>query len=417
MVATPTYTGDLNHRYVESLMAALLYCAFHKVQLELRIVAGASLIQYARNQLVREFLEDPTYTHLMWIDADVGFDPRAIMRLLDHDKAAVGGVYPMKCNPIEWPYEPLPGEQSTELHRAKIMPGGFLLVTRAAVQAVADASTEYIHHMAGMKYPTKHVFDVVLRDGVLLGEDVIFAQRLAAAGFDLWVDPDMPFAHVGAQQWRGNLADTLRRGYAENPPLDGRAVRSLATAAVDELAEPIDALFKQWGYSWAAPPAELVAMAALAKRSAMILECGPGLSSIVMAAANPAARIHALESDPVWCERIINEARRHGLTNLTVHLTPLDPADWFYTIPADLPPGPYDLAVIDGPVWLDNTHLAHSSDTRRPAFTKLAGRLAGAVLVVDDCEHYRDVIAGYVHEEVGGRFAICLPNAAAEAAA
>jgi predicted O-methyltransferase YrrM len=297
------------------------------------------------------------------------------------------------------------------------MPGGFLLVARAAVQAVADASTEYVHHMAGMQYPTKHVFDLVLRDGVLLGEDVIFAQRLAAAGFELWVDPDMSFAHVGAMQWRGNLAEALRRGYADNPPLDGRAVRSLATAGTDELAEPVDALFREWGNSWAMPPAELIACAVLAKRSNMILEAGAGLSSLVMAAANPGARVHTLESDPVWCERIINEARRHGLGNLTVHLTPLDSADWFYTIPADLPAGPYDLAVIDGPVFLNNTHLAHSTDTRRPAYTKLAGRLAGAVLVVDDCEHYRDILAGYVHEEVGGRFAICLPNAAAEAAA
>src|SRR5690606_33321512 len=127
MVATPTYTGELTHRYVDSLMAATVYCLYHKVELELRIVAGASLIQYARNQLVREFLEDESFTHLMWIDADVGFDPRAIVKLLDHDKDVVGGVYPMKCIPLEWPYEAMPGEQSTELHRAKIMPGGFLL--------------------------------------------------------------------------------------------------------------------------------------------------------------------------------------------------------------------------------------------------------------------------------------------------
>jgi hypothetical protein len=297
------------------------------------------------------------------------------------------------------------------------MPGGFLLVRRAAVQTVADGATEYMHHSGGMKYPTKHVFDVELRDGVLLGEDVIFSQRLAAAGFEIWVDPDMSFAHVGAQQWRGNLADALRRGYAENPPLDGRAVRAIAGANPDELAEIADGLFRQWGNSWSAPPAELVAVALLAKRSARILECGPGLSSIVMAAANPAAHIHALESDPVWCERIIGEARRHGLSNLTVHLTPLDETDWFYTIPADLPEGPYDLAVIDGPVWLDGTTLAHSTHTRLPAYTRLASRLAGAVLVVDDCEYYRDITAGYRHEEIGGRFAICLPKESAEAAA
>lgn len=410
MVATPTYTGDLNHRYVQSYVAAMAVCLMQRVQIELNVIAGSSLIQYARNQLVREFLEDPTFTHLLWIDADLGFDPRAIMRLLDHDKDAVGGVYPMKCTPIEWPYSPMPGEQTTGLHRAQVMPGGFLLVSRRAVEAVAERASTYTHHMAGMQYPTKHVFDVVLRDGVLLGEDVIFSQRLAEAGYDLWVDPDISFAHIGPTQWRGNLRDALERGFAENPPLDGHAVRKLATATPDELAEPIDALFRQWGNGWAAPPAELVAMAALAKRSRMILEAGTGLSSLVMAAANPQAQIHALEHDGEWCQRIITEAHRHGLTNLTVHLTPLDPADWFYTIPADLPAGPYDLAVVDGPVFLDGTQLAHSTDTRRPFYSKLADRIQNAVLVIDDIESFRDISAQYVHEEVGGRFAICLPR-------
>src|SRR5690606_34538893 len=180
-----TYTGEMHHTYVSSLMAAMVYCLYHKVELELNVVAGASLIQYARNQLVREFLEDETYTHLMWIDADVGFDPRAIMQLLDHGKDVVGGVYPMKCIPIEWPYSPVPGEQTTGLHRAEIMPGGFLLCSRHAIKTVAEQSREYWHYLNGMRYRTPHVFDVVLEKDALLGEDVIFCRRLRDAGFDI----------------------------------------------------------------------------------------------------------------------------------------------------------------------------------------------------------------------------------------
>ena len=48
---------------------------------------------HARNDLV---LSEPRWTHLMWIDADIGFSPEAFYRLLlsDHDIAA--GVYPLK---------------------------------------------------------------------------------------------------------------------------------------------------------------------------------------------------------------------------------------------------------------------------------------------------------------------------------
>lgn len=159
MVATPTYSGELHHRYVESFTAALVHCLYHRVELEVRFVAGASLIQYARNQLVREFLEDESFTHLLWIDSDVGFDPRAVLKLLSHDKDIVGGVYPMKCIPIEWPYEPMPGEQSESLHRAKVLPNGFMLCTRQALQTLADGAQKYMHYMGGMKYETAHIFD------------------------------------------------------------------------------------------------------------------------------------------------------------------------------------------------------------------------------------------------------------------
>src|SRR5690606_27190328 len=154
----------------------------------------------------------------------------------------------------------------------------------------------------------KHVFDVLLEGGVLLGEDVIFCRRVMEAGFDIWVDPDIGFAHCGQFQWRGNLRAAIERSEAEAPPLDAAAVRKLGTTTDPaDLVEPVDALFRAWGNAWAMPPAELVAVAALAKRSSMVLEAGCGLSTIVAAAANPSAQIHALEHNREWAERVIGE--------------------------------------------------------------------------------------------------------------
>ena len=68
--------------------------------------AGDSLVTRARNDCVAQFLANPVFTHLFWIDGDIGFSPEAAMRLLlsDHDVAA--GVYPLKRE--EWPAEGVP---------------------------------------------------------------------------------------------------------------------------------------------------------------------------------------------------------------------------------------------------------------------------------------------------------------------
>lgn len=412
MVATPTYTGELHHRYVDSLFAALVYSLAHGVQVELRIIAGASLIQYARNQLVREFLDDESFTHLLWIDADVGFDPRAIVRLLDHEKDAVGGVYPMKCIPLEWPYEALAGEQTTKLHRAKVMPGGFLLCSRHAVKTVADRAPRYWHYTGGMRYWTPHVFELVLEGGVLLGEDVIFSRRLQEAGFDVWCDPDLHFRHCGKFEWRGNLAQAIAQGATAAPPIAPQMIEALKAARSDEeLGEALIDLHGAWGNSWAAPPFELLALARLVRRPGVrrVLETGCGISTLAMAAANPDAEVHALEHEPEWAARVEGEARLHGLTNVTIHRAPLSTVDWFYQIPAELPES-FDLVFHDGPTFMQGAGIERFSDTRLPLYERLASRIENAVLVIDDCEHYAEQLEAYRHQVVLGRFAICLPR-------
>ena len=58
-----------------------------------------SLIPRARNYLCDEFLRSE-YTHLMFIDADIHFDPRDVLTLAALDKDIIGGPYPKKC--IAW---------------------------------------------------------------------------------------------------------------------------------------------------------------------------------------------------------------------------------------------------------------------------------------------------------------------------
>ena len=70
--------------------------------MKLQTMGNESLITRARNTIVSMFLDDQNYigTHLLFIDADIGFQPQNIERLIRADKDIACGIYPRKC--IHW---------------------------------------------------------------------------------------------------------------------------------------------------------------------------------------------------------------------------------------------------------------------------------------------------------------------------
>ena len=220
LVCTPTYTGSVASECAQSLQVATIHCLMRGVVLEWELAAGFSLVQHARNFLNQEFLSRTDCDYLLWLDDDVAFDPDAIVKMLHsletHGLDAVAGVYTNKdpYNPL-FPYEAT-GPAVDNLQPARKVPGGFLLVTRAAVAEISAASPQYLLEHNGEVRESAHVFDVPLIDSAehpgkkkLLGEDFVFSKRLIDAGKKLYVQTDINFMHLGRRAWRGNLAKTL----------------------------------------------------------------------------------------------------------------------------------------------------------------------------------------------------------------
>lgn len=63
------------------------------VSVSLNLLGHDSLITRARNTLVAQFITVPQATHLMFIDADIGFEPELVHRMLTFDEDVVGGMY------------------------------------------------------------------------------------------------------------------------------------------------------------------------------------------------------------------------------------------------------------------------------------------------------------------------------------
>jgi len=74
--------------------------ATSKIGFSVCLLGGDALITRARNTIVTQFLDTPAATHLLFIDADIGFSPEAALRLLRSGYPVVAGVYPAKT--LNW---------------------------------------------------------------------------------------------------------------------------------------------------------------------------------------------------------------------------------------------------------------------------------------------------------------------------
>lgn len=172
-IATPCYGGTVFQNYLMSIIN--LINDAHKTGLKLSFLVrgGDSLIPRARNSMVAEFLATPDYTHLLWIDADIGFSVEQIYRLILVDKDVVGGVYPLKK--ITWPqgglpagmteeqfntlytgypFNPIQGQETTidEHGFAEVLdlPTGLMLIKRSVFDKM-------MKHYPGLKYVADHM--------------------------------------------------------------------------------------------------------------------------------------------------------------------------------------------------------------------------------------------------------------------
>lgn len=103
-LAVPMYGGQNSGMFAKSVLDLSAMCAVHGIKLQVYFLFNESLITRARNYCVDEFMRSGS-THLMFIDSDIGFDPRDVLTLLGLQSDSspydvIGGAYPKKT--ISW---------------------------------------------------------------------------------------------------------------------------------------------------------------------------------------------------------------------------------------------------------------------------------------------------------------------------
>jgi hypothetical protein len=98
------YGGQCAGMFSKSVADLTSICTNHGIEMRTYFLFNESLITRARNYCVDEFMRSGC-THMMFIDSDIGFDPKDVLGMLalqsdDSEYDVLAGPYPKKC--ISW---------------------------------------------------------------------------------------------------------------------------------------------------------------------------------------------------------------------------------------------------------------------------------------------------------------------------
>jgi hypothetical protein len=225
----PCYGGQLT----ESTFMSYIKWANTARQLGLdwtvETMTNESLISRARNTLTAKFLHTKESTHLMFIDADIGWEPWHLLVMLDAQKDVIGGLYPMKSLPIKWcvngiPGQPEPGPEDNLIEVSKTGTG-FMLIKRDVFEKLdAHPATKPFKNDIGLDPALdpymKTYFDTAVREGRYYSEDWTFCENWRDIGGQVWVDKRVLLRHTGTYTFAHDAQEKLVQDFATliNPP-------------------------------------------------------------------------------------------------------------------------------------------------------------------------------------------------------
>ncbi|MCV7331822.1 hypothetical protein [Mycobacterium cookii] len=228
-IATPMYGGMAMATYTYSLAQTPAVFIRNGLGLLYQYRMNDALVANARNQLTRQFLESEA-THLMWIDADIGFNALDIVGMILADQDVVCGMYPMKA--IDWervaqavnegvpaaelkshvgsfvvrPMEGADGSASANsdgLVEVAAGGAGFMLVKRGVFEALSDQVSTYV--VDGIAVKEFYTTGIDAETSELVGEDYYFCRLARSHGFKVYVAPWVRLTHTGPYVYDSQL--------------------------------------------------------------------------------------------------------------------------------------------------------------------------------------------------------------------
>ena len=210
LIAMPCYGGMVSDKTAKGLFNLGKNLRSAGVDHGLLTMANESLVTKARSRMANFFMNNTEYEKILFIDADIGFQPEDVFNLLKHDKDIVCGAYPMKSIPLRYNYNlSEPRQEEGELVRIENVGFGFCLIKRKVFESIQQRYSEELKYYPATNNsstpPTEkeyhnsyHYFLEIRKDMSFLPEDFSFFERAKSVGYSSWLNSSIRLEHVGS---------------------------------------------------------------------------------------------------------------------------------------------------------------------------------------------------------------------------
>ena len=177
------------------------------------------LIHQSRNYLTSVFL-DSDFTHLLFIDSDVEFEPEAILRMLVARKDVICSPYRVKSMDVNQKIYTVELKKDARMEASDLIeitagPTGIMLIHRDVFKKIIEKFPELKIKNSVFPQPGPdhkyyyNFFDFTFEDGYSAGEDVSFCKLVGKAGFKLYANTASFTKHHGSYAWGGRFKDAV----------------------------------------------------------------------------------------------------------------------------------------------------------------------------------------------------------------
>ena len=255
VILTPCYGSQCFVTYVSSLLNTMALFSSLGLKLRVEFCKNDSLVSRARNNLIAKAMHDKETTHMIFIDADITWNPVDIIKLILADKNIIGGVYPIKnydwgklvdtnTNVIKEWIDKKNGSQlsssmsdkdiiqhrmmrynlnylgntleiANNLTKVRHLATGFMMIRRDTIEKMSRAfpSTKYTDDVGFLQGDENEyafaLFDCGVEEGHYCSEDWLFCSRWSKMGGDVWIDVTINLNHCGVEDYKGSYLASL----------------------------------------------------------------------------------------------------------------------------------------------------------------------------------------------------------------
>jgi hypothetical protein len=244
MIATPAYGEVFYTPYVSSMLSLTRVLQKRGIDFAFNAISYSEIAE-SRNFLLTHWYDTTDASHLLFVDADMGFPAALITEMIDFDRPLVGAVYPKRALDVKRVAQIAADDKDAGRAVAKAQdfvlrarrgagpargqPGfleveacgsGLLLIQRACIDRMLEAMPQISDAQAKTSSPLAknlgrliRAFDVLFVNGMRLSEDFSFCHRWRhGCKGEVWASIAHEITHIGLHRFTGSYLEKMSGG-------------------------------------------------------------------------------------------------------------------------------------------------------------------------------------------------------------